>query len=233
MARPSLMVRGVDLLGPVLAEPGWIILTDFPPGSTDNLDVKAQVTQALQLPEMFAVSLHQWEDNVRLHSTPQSAPFHCARIPIILSLSPPSPEERFRISAVSYNPDVFCGEQGTLTLFEALGLSARLGTTAPIHGLELKAHNPAGLIAAAEWMIPGSEEGEGCVADRGFESFAALATEPAHTARDIPEPGEFKGRMVQCGEVEMECVKHEGERVRLRKPDGKTIWRKVSEIQAI
>jgi len=48
--RTRLIVKGVDLLGDELAEPGWIILTtDSLPGATEH-EARSQVTAALGLP---------------------------------------------------------------------------------------------------------------------------------------------------------------------------------------
>lgn len=157
----------------------------------------------------------------------------CGRIPIVFSLSPPSSEDRFRIRAIPYNPEVYCGEGiGAVPLWTALGLEQRLGTTVtpPLHGLELSAHNTAGLIAAAELIAP---DGEGAdqLATPGFESHVVPATEPGHTARDVRATGQLEGCVVRCGGIEMDCIKHDGDRVRLRKPDGKTVWRTVGDLE--
>ena len=135
------VVKGVDVTSSALSEPGWIVIHDFP-GSSSNLDeLRQEITLALGLPVRGTSSRQVWERNVALHATDQSEPCTCARIPVILSLSPNhsiSTSDRFTVTAMPYNPRVYCGEErGVLTMDAALGLTEVLGLTSPVHGVQL------------------------------------------------------------------------------------------------
>ena len=102
----------------------------------------------------------------------------------------------------------------------------------PIHGLEVRAHNSKGLLAACEWV--GSVEGAAIVSEHDFELHTATITNEEQSKPDAAAAeadNSLEGEIVLCEEVEMLCIKHEGERVRLQKADKKTIWRKAADVK--
>jgi poly(ADP-ribose) glycohydrolase len=43
----------------------------------------------------------------------------------------------------------------------------------------------------------------------------------------------LEGQTLVCDGISMECIKHEDDQLRLRRPDGKAIWRAVSDVQTL
>jgi len=180
------------------------------------------------------VPLSAWEKDVEFHAGRKSTPFTSARVPIHLSLKMEDGDgkkmtgSRFCVQAVRFNPTLHCGcKLGRQTLEATVGL--REGS---MHGLEIQAHNRSGLLAACQWVR--STEGKALVADSVFEVHRSKATEAEHCAVD-QKTGEsgpawlVEGGLVLCEGVKMECVKKTGERVRLKRKDGKMLWRKMTE----
>ena len=227
---PIFVVRGFDLLDSSLQ--GCTMLSQFPatlPGAIVPSTIIQGCRTALGLPEsVHAVPHSSWTTDVELHSTASSVPGTSARFPIILSLSlPPAATSRFEVRAYVYNPIVYCGEEDGEAIFhsmsKALGLDIRR-TTIP-HGLELRAHNASGLLAACEWVHASRET----IADTSFEAYVESATEPTHTRPDVEE-STLEGKDVVFGGVTMKCIRHRGDDVQLLQPNGKKTWKQSVDV---
>ena len=206
---PRLIVRGVNLLDENL--PGCVLIPDESLFEAACLDAFRRAWLIRDVP------LSAWRRDVQLHASELSDPCTCSRIPVTLLLPTDlSLNHFYEIEAKLFDPDVYCGrEMGMICMSKVLGLPS------PCYGLELRAHNQAGLLAALEWIQ--ADYGDSSIlAQLDFSSYECPALDPAQTQREVKESEpetSFEGHLfrVRIGsEIEVwRCIKHVGDRVRL------------------
>ena len=151
------------------------------------------------------------------------------RTPVMITKGKLDMQSRFVVASKLYNPLVWTGEK-LVPLAAAIGLTL-FGFDA-VFGIDIRAHNISGLVAACAWLA-----GEGCdaVAGRDFTDYHAPATLPEHTIPESPKDSSLEGKVVKIhgSDTSWLVVKQQEQSLKLQgveKPT-QTIWRTVENIQ--